>query len=126
MLHPVLFIDERNRSAYAALAAASGDLHRASEEADPLVAEHLARLAVEDTDAEIGDVRRLLLRDRGLEVLRNLERDSRSAADIGPYVVAIGWLHGHIEAVGPNAPSGNPAEDELLDWLVQRVEDSDE
>ena len=126
MLHPVLFIDERNRSAYAALVGAGGDLHRASEEADPLVAEHLARLAVEDTDAEIGDVRRLLLRDRGLEVLRDLERDSRSAADIGPYVAAIGWLHGHIEAVGPNAPSGNPAEDELLDWLAQRVEDSDE
>ena len=108
------------------MSAAEGDLHRATEEADPLVAEHLARLAVEDTESDITDVRRLLLRDRGLEVLRDLERDAAGVDDIAPFVRAIGWLKNQIEAVGPDAPPGNPAEDELLRWLAQRVEERHE
>ena len=44
MLHEVLFADERHRSAFRALVDAGGDLHRAKEDADPLVAAALARL----------------------------------------------------------------------------------
>jgi hypothetical protein len=35
----------------------------------------------------------------------------------------MGWLKTRIEAVSPDAPSSDPLEDELLDWLAQRVED---
>ena len=123
LLHEVLFDDERHRAVLRALVAAGGDLHVATEAADPIVAEQLARLAVEDTDAEPRDVRRLLLRDRALAALADLERRSRGATDIEPYARTMGWLKTRIEAVSPDAPSSDPLEDELLDWLAQRVED---
>jgi DNA primase len=123
LLHEVLFDDERHRAVLRALVAAGGDLHAATEAADPIVAEQLARLAVEDTYAEPGDVRRLLLRERALAALADLERQSRGAADIEPYARTMGWLKTRIEAVSPDAPSSDPLEDELLDWLAQRVED---
>ena len=123
LLHEVLFDDERHRAVLRALVAAGGDLHVATEAADPIVAEQLARLAVEDTDAEPRDVRRLLLRDRALAALADLERRSRGATDIEPYARTMGWLKTRIEAVSPDAPSSDPLEDELLDWLAQRGED---
>lgn len=123
LLHEVLFDDERHRAVLRALVAAGGDLHAATDTADPIVAEQLARLAVEDTDAEPGDVRRLLLRERALAALAGLERQSRSVTDIEPYARTMGWLKTRIEAVSPDAPSSDPLEDELLDWLTQRVED---
>lgn len=123
LLHEVLFDDERHRAVLRALVAAGGDLHAATDAADPIVAEHLARLAVEDTDAEPGDVRRLLLRERALAALATLERQARSVTDIEPYARTIGWLKTRIEAVSPDAPSSDQLEGELLDWLAQRVED---
>jgi DNA primase len=126
LLHEVLFTTEADRAVLRALVDAQGDLHHATEAADPIVAEQLARLAVEDTEAEVGDVRRLLLRNRGLEVLAGLERDARTATDIAPYAHAIDWLKTRIEAVGPDAPSDLALEDELLAWLSQRVEDDHE
>ncbi len=126
MLHEVLFDDERHRAVLRALHSAGGDLHAATEAADPMVAEHLARLAVEDTDSDPADVRRLLLRKRALAVLDRLERDARHATDIGPYARAIDWLKTRIEAVGPDAPPDPVLEDELLAWLSERVEDNHE
>ncbi len=120
MFHEVLFDDDRHRSVWRALANAGGDLHEAMAVADPIVAEELTRLAVEDTDAEIVDVRRLLLRDRAQAELTALERDARSATDFAPYAQAIGWLKARIEAVSPDAPPSGQLEDELLDWLLQR------
>ena len=123
LLHEVLFEDERHRAVLGALISAGGDIHRATENADPMVAEHLARLAVEDTDADPRDVRRLLLRDHSLAVLGELEREARAATDIEPYARSIAWLKTRIEAVNPDAPPSDLLEDELLDWLAQRVED---
>lgn len=123
LLHEILFDDERHRAVLSALIVAGGDIHRATETADPMVAEHLARLAVEDTDADPRDVRRLLLRDHSLAVLAELEREARTAVDIEPYARSISWLKTRIEAVNPDAPPSDLLEDELLDWLAQRVEE---
>ncbi len=126
LLNPVLFLDPRHRIVLEALLEADGDLHVATEAADPFLADHLARLAVEETTAEPDDVRRLLLREAGLRVLSELERESRTADDFAGYAAAIGWLHAEIEAVGPNAHPDRVREDELLLWLSQRVEDPHE
>jgi len=126
LLDEVLFDDAGHRAVLRALVEAGGDLHLAAEQADPMVADQLARLAVEETDADPGDVRRLLLRERSQAVLHRLERESRTADDIAPYSTAIGWLKTRVEAVGPDAPPDGELEDELLDWLSQRVEDSHE
>lgn len=123
LLHEVLFDDERHRAVLRLLVAHGGDIHAATEAADPIAAEHLARLAVQDTEADPGDVRRLLLRNRALAVLAELERDSRTASDIAPYARAVDWLKTRVEAVGLDAPSDLALEDELLAWLAQRVED---
>ncbi|MEO6627610.1 MAG: DNA primase [Aquihabitans sp.] len=126
LLDEVLFDDEGHRAVLRALIAAGGDLHLATEAADPIVADHLARLAVEETHAEPVDVRRLLLREHGQQVLTELERDSRTATDIAPFSDAIGWLKTRIEAIEPDAPPGGQLEDELLAWLANRVEGSHE
>jgi len=123
LLHETLFDDERHIAVVRILLENGGELHAATEAADPMVSEHLARLAVEDTEADPGDVRRMLLRKRAEAVLLELEREGRNASDIGPYSRAIDWLKLRIESVGPDAPSDLALEDELLAWLAQRVED---
>jgi len=123
LLDEVLFDDARHQLVLRALQEAGGDLHVATEAADPFVAEYLTRLAVEDTDAEVTDVRRLLLREAGQRVLLSLERESRTADDFAAYSAAIGWLKNEVEAMGPNAHPDRHREDELLLWLTQRVEE---
>lgn len=134
LLDEVLFADERHQIVLRALVAADGDLHRATEQADPFVAEALTRLAVEETDADPEDVRRLLLRDAGLRVLADLQRDladeQRAGGDLeaSPYVAAIGWLKGELDALryeeaGPGGIADRAREDELLRWLGQRAGD---
>ena len=123
LLDEVLFDDERHQLVLRALVAAGGDLHAATEAADPFVAEYLARLAVEDSDAEPQDVRRLLLRDAGQRVLNQLQREAMDAADKGAYSAAIGWLKTEMEAAGADAPPDQHREDELLRWLSHRAEE---
>ena len=123
LLHDSLFDDERHRAVLRVLQDADGDIHTATEAADPLVAEHLARLAVEDSEADPHDVRRMLLRDKGLRVLGDLEREVMAATDLDRYAEhasTIGWLKNRLEAVGPDAPSDGELEDELLVWLSNR------
>lgn len=133
LLHESLFRDPAHQNVLRALTDAGGDLHIATEAADPFVADHLTRLAVEDSEAEPDDVRRLLLHNAGLRVLAELERDmgkllrvDHSLEDLGPYAKAMGWLKTEIEAVGPNAHPDRQREDELLLWLAQRAEDPHE
>jgi len=123
LLHEVLFHDDRQRAALRALVDADGDLHRAVAEADPLVGELLARLAVEESDAEPSDVRRLLLRDRTMRALRELEVESRQAPDLAAYSQIIGWLKLRLEAIDADAPADPDGEGELLAWLARRVEE---
>jgi DNA primase len=121
-LHEVLFDDERNQAAFRALAAAGGDLHAAVADADPLVEEHLSRLAVEDTDADVIDVRRMLLRDLAQREIAEIEGAVSSSDDFAARAQLVGWLKTRIEAIAPDAPPDPTGEDELLGWLAQRVE----
>lgn len=123
LLDEVLFDEARHQAVLRALVAAEGDLHVATAEADPEVAEHLRRLAVEDGAADAHDVRRLLLRKAGQRVLVSLKRDLGDADDLSAYATAIGWLKTEIEAIGPDAHPDHGREDELLRWLSHRVED---
>jgi DNA primase len=124
----VLFDEPLHRAALAALQAAQGDLHAAVEAADPLVGELLARLAVEETDAEVVDVRRLLLRDLADQELVRLQHDiARSAADYQSpayrqSVAEHAWLKTRIEGLGADAPPDPAGEAELLAWLAHRGE----
>jgi hypothetical protein len=123
LLHPVLFDDPAERAALAALVAADGDLHRAVADADPLVGELLARLAVEDCDADPSDVRRLLLREGALVRLHRMQELIRQPEGLAQHGTTIGWLKNRIEAVGPDAPSDPESEAELLGWLAHEGEE---
>jgi hypothetical protein len=126
LLAPVLFDDPRMRSAFVTLREFDGDLHQAVEVADPLVGDLLSRLAVEDTDALPADVRRLLLREAGLRALKEVQTDDRMASDVAAWSQTIGWLKQRIEAIEAALPEDPPDpvnEDELLAWLVRRVEE---
>lgn len=124
MLDVVLFDEPQHRAALVALQQSDGDLHRAVEDADPLVGELLSRLAVEETDADPGDVRRLLLRDLGRRELDEIEVDVRTPDGFAANAPIHSWLKTRLEAIGPDAPPDPVGEDELLAWLAQRGEGS--
>ena len=123
LLDEVLFDEHELREAYRSLRDAGGDVHAAVEVADPATADLLARLAVEETDAEVDDVRRLLLSRKAEVVKAELEAEMRQADDVLAYAQSIGWLKHRIEAVQPDAPPDRAAEDELLAWLRHRAEE---
>jgi len=123
LLDDVLFDDDHHLSAFRLLREAQGDVHRALDAADPGAAELLQRLAVEETDADPTDVRRVLLREKAVRASHALEIASRETDDFAAYSNAIGWLKLQIEKVQPDAPSDRFAEDELVAWLVRRAED---
>ena len=123
LLHEVLFDDPQERAAFHALVAADGDHHRAVAEADPLVGALLSRLVVEESSAEAGDVRRMLLRDRALHAVAELESESRRADDPLSYAQLMGWLKLRLEGIGDNVPPDPEGEDELLVWLAHRAEE---
>ena len=122
-LDDVLFDHAPDLEVFHALRDAGGDLHRATEAADPLVGEQLTRLAVEPSTSEPAEVRRMLLRDAAQRALAELQRDARSSDDFAGFAAAIGWLKGEIEAIGPDALPDEPREGELLRWLTARVEE---
>ena len=129
LLHEVLFDDERNRAGFLALRDAGGDLHAAVAAADPLVGELLSRLAVEEVDADPHDLRRMLLRHLAEKSLAPLNRQAMEELEqgqptdqAGSAVQTVGWLRMRIEAISPDAPPDPEGEEELLGWLVRRVE----
>jgi DNA primase len=124
LLSEVLFDDDIHLAAFRALRDADGRFHDAVEQADPGAADLLQRLAVEESDADPGDVRRVLLRDKAMRAARELETASRAGDDFASYSAAHSWLKLQIERVQPDAPSDRVAEDELLAWLGDRVEES--
>ena len=130
LLHEILFVDDRHRAVYQCLVEAGGDIHVASAAADPFTAEDLARLAVEHSDADAEDVRRMLLREAGereltrlRQGLAGLQREQRPAEDYAGHAAAVGWLKNEVEAIGPDAVPDRGREDELLTWLTQQVEE---
>ena len=123
LLHDVLFQDDRYLRAWRLLRDADGDLHVAVAAADPTLAEGLQRLAVEDSIDEPRDIRRALLRDAANRCRSELEVASRDAADQAPYVAAISWLQGQLNAIREEAHPGQDVEDQLLAWLADRSEE---
>lgn len=130
LLHETLFEDAHHRAVWRALVAGGGDIHATMESADPIVAEELARLTVEDSDADPHEVRRRILRESGNRALDGLGRDIQHAetvgADLTPYMEANTWLKTRLDWVGPDAPPDDSLEAELVDWLSRRVEDGHE
>jgi len=118
----VLFTDGRPLGAFRALRDAVS-LPAALEAADPLTAELLGRLAVEDTEAEPDDVVILLLREAATRAMTELESEMRRADDPLSYNESISWLKHQIVAMRPDDPPGREAEEQLLRWLRQRVEE---
>jgi DNA primase len=118
----VLFSDGRPLGAFRALRDATS-LPAALEAADPLTAELLGRLAVEDTEAEPDDVVILLLREAATRAMTELESEMRRADDPLSYNESISWLKHQIVAMRPDDPPGREAEEQLLRWLRQRVEE---
>jgi DNA primase len=118
----VLFSDGRPLGAFRALRDADS-LPAALDAADPLTAELLGRLAVEDTEAEPDDVVILLLRDAATRAMTELESLMRRADDPLSYSDSISWLKHQIVAMRPDDPPGREAEEQLLRWLRQRVEE---
>lgn len=121
LLDDVLFVDEANLAAFRVLRGAGGDLHTAMAAADPVAAELLARIAVQDTAAEPADVRRLLLREKTLTALAEVQDEARHSLDGLAYAPLFGWLKLRLEALQADAPQP-AAEGELLGWLVARAE----
>jgi hypothetical protein len=118
----VLFTDGRPLGAFRALRDAVS-LPAALDAADPLTAELLGRLAVEDTDAEPDDVVILLLREAATRAMTELELEMRRSDDPLSYNESISWLKHQIVAMRPDDPPGREAEEQLLRWLQQRVEE---
>jgi len=123
LLDEVLFTDDRYVRAYRLLRDAGGDLRVAVDQADPVIADGLLRLAAEDTIDEPRDIRRALLRDAATRVRADLARDAREAVDPAPFLAADKWLAEQLEAIRDEARPGQAVEDELLAWLSEQSEE---
>lgn len=127
-LHPVLFSDRPAGRAYRALRAAP-DLPAAIDDAEPVVADLLARVAVEEPTSAVDDVAARVLDRAAARALAALEREARQADDPFEFQPAMRWLKLRLDALRGDEPAVDgvePAIDpasELLAWLVQHGED---
>jgi DNA primase len=122
-LEEVLFSDPLERAAFRCLAAAS-TLHEAIAAAPPEVAEVLARVAVEEAEADPEDVVIQLARLAGRRVLGRLEALARSdeAADVADLARTTRWLRLTLEDL--NDPGGRgEAATRLVAFLVELGEE---
>ncbi|MCP3853864.1 MAG: DNA primase [Actinomycetia bacterium] len=126
LLHQALFDDPVHLAAYQALLGASS-FHDAVASSDPLAADLLQRLAVEDANADAEDVSGRLLVETASRVLQSLQNQARVSDDPLAFTASISWLKLRIEdARDPsiNSDACRAARAELLDWLAQQVEES--
>ena len=122
LLDEVLFDDGRCLAAYRALRASSGDVGAALADADPGAAELLHRLAVEDSDADPGDVTDLLLEAAARRELAVLQAQARTAEDPLAYADLVRWVKLQLEALRRPA-AGESARGQLLGWLAGQHEE---
>lgn len=120
-LHPVLFSDRPAGRAYRALREAP-DLPTAIDEAEPVVADLLARVAVEEPTSDIADVAARVLDRAASRALAALEREARRAEDPFLYQPAMMYLKLTLDELRGDEPSMETAP-ELLAWLVEHDED---
>jgi DNA primase len=121
-LEGVLFADELHLAAFEALCSAS-TLDEAIESAPPDAAALLQRLAVEEAEADVEDVVRLLARNAAERALSRIRAEARRAADPTDYSATIGWLSMAIQQLWDEA-SGVGAIEQLVAWLVQFGEEA--
>ena len=118
-LHPVLFADERNLAAFAALVN-TATVHEAIAGADPDAADLLQRLAVEESSADPADVVARLVDRATHRALAALEADARAAPEQALAVSdSVGWL----KLTMADLPDAEAAA-RLVAWLVQWGEEA--
>lgn len=117
-LRAVLFADPLCREAFRALAGAR-TLHEAMDGAAPEVADLLARLAVEQSDAEPEDVVGRLVRAAGERAVASLEAEARaSEGRFEDLAALIGWLRLRMEELA-DPETAVQAVEWLLAWLAE-------
>ncbi len=119
LLDEFLFTDDLQQRAFRALASAA-TLHQAMEDADLEVASLLARLVLEDTEADAPDVINLLLGDAVRRALEALEADARrSDESFAQLARDATWLRQALSELR-EAPAGSAAAPRLVAWLRDR------
>ncbi len=118
-LRPVLFGTSGARSAFEAVGAAP-DIHSAIDEASPQIAGMLARLAVEESSAEIDDVVIRLLSATTSRAVEALGQEARLSDDPLAYAPALGWLKLRLDELTGDEPTVEFA-DQLLAWLEEHA-----
>jgi DNA primase len=118
-LRPVLFTSGLARTAFEAVLAA-GDIHRAIDEASPQVADLLARLAVEESSADVDDVVILLLTATTARAVAALGQRMRLSEDPLEYAPSMSWLKLRIDELTGDEPNVESA-DQLLAWLEEHA-----
>jgi len=121
-LAPALFDDPVRREAFVALG--DGGVVAAADRAGPAATRLLRRLAVDPSDTEADDVLAGIARLAADRVLRELQRDARSASSIQDrqgFASAIAWVKMQAENLAER-DSRDPALAQLLPWLVDQLE----
>ncbi|MBA2607800.1 MAG: DNA primase [Actinobacteria bacterium] len=119
-LHEVLFTDPAHRDAFLALVTGE-PLIDAIAAAPPDAAELLQRLAVEDTDAEPGDVLAGLARVAAGSAVDRLNKQAQEGGDPASLAPTIGWLIQTREQLGDDALRSEATE-ALVAWLAQEAD----
>jgi hypothetical protein len=122
-LDEVLFADELHLAAYRALVG-SDTLPEALERADPAAADLLQRLAVQDTDADPGEVVVRLVEEATRRALGDLDADMRRSSEPEAYAPSIGWLKLRAEELR-DPVAGPAAVEQLVAWLAARAEEGE-
>jgi hypothetical protein len=119
-LHEVLFKDPTHHDAFLALASGA-PLAEAIEAAPPDAADLLRRLAVEDSDAEPGDVLAGLVRVAADAAAARLNKAVGSGADYAQLSPTIGWLKQTREQL-QDEDLRSDATVALVAWLAQEAD----
>jgi hypothetical protein len=118
-LGPWLFTEGPVRRAFEVLDAA-GSLHDALDDADPVVADLLTRLSVEESSAEVDVVVVRLVDSAATAVVARMENEARQADDPLEFVPALQWLKLNLDRLRGDQPAMDAAH-QLLAWLGEHA-----
>jgi DNA primase len=122
LLDELLFVDDRCVVALRALTEAQGDVRGALDRADPAAADVLQRVAVQETDAEVGDVVARLATEAARRTLVELEQDARASEAPLEFAPAVAWLKLLLEHLrDPRQARESTAQ--LVSWLRERAQE---
>lgn len=121
-LHARLFASPAGAAAYQALAA-TDSVQEAIERSRPELHVVLHRVAVEESEAEVDDVMRLLAQHAGRQVLGDLTRRYSTAAALSEHYPLLEWLRLRLDELTDEEHCG-PAVDALSQWL-RSLDDED-